>query len=68
MWELQVQLQQQQQQQPVPVPPPPPMQHAPPQVQQVAALMHQGQLIAYEQQDDGSFLTLLQSKCPFCII
>ena len=48
MRELQLQLQQQQQQQLVPVPPPPPMQHAPPQVQQVAAQMQQGQLIAYE--------------------
>ena len=61
MQELQVQLQQQQQ--PTPVRPPPPMQHAPPQVHQPATPMQQGQLIAYDQQDDGSFLTLLQSKC-----
>ena len=63
MWELQMQLQQQnQQQQAAPVPPPPPMQHAPGQVHQAATPMQQGQLIAYEQQGDGSFLTLLQSK------
>ena len=65
MQQLQMQLQQQnqqQQQQAAPVPPPPPMQHASGQLHQAGTPMQQGQLIAYEQQSDGSFLTLLQSK------
>ena len=63
MQQLQIQLQQQnQQQQTAPVPPPPPMQHASGQLHQAGTPMQQGQLIAYEQQGDGSFLTLLQSK------
>ena len=63
MQQLQIQLQQQnQQQQAAPVPPPPPMQHASGQLHQAGTPMQQGQLIAYEQQGDGSFLTLLQSK------
>ena len=63
MQQLQIQLQQQnQQQQAAPVPPPPPMQHASGQLHQAGTPMQQGQLIAHEQQGDGSFLTLLQSK------
>ena len=65
MQQLQMQLQQQnqqQQQQAAPVPPPPPMQHASSQLHQAGTPMQQGQLIAYKQQSDGSFLTLLQSK------
>ena len=63
MQQLQIQLQQQNQlQQAASVPPPTPMQHASGQLHQAGTPMQQGQLIAYEQQGDGSFLTLLQSK------